>query len=68
MDTQTQLAETLYGLLETQEDPQEIMDILPQIDDLNRWNINITGIVLAKRIPYSYEFGSDDETTREGST
>ena len=42
MDTQTQLAETLYGLLETQEDPQEIMDILPQIDDLNRWNINIT--------------------------
>ena len=42
MDTQTQIADNLYGLLETQEDPQGIMDTILQIDDLNRWNINIT--------------------------
>jgi len=44
MDTQTQedLAGNLYELLETQEDPQDIMDTILQIDDLNRWNINIT--------------------------
>jgi len=44
MDTQTQedLAGNLYELLEFQEDPQEIMDTIMEIDDLNRWNINIT--------------------------
>ena len=42
MNTQIEFAENLYELLETQEDPQKIMDTILQIDDLNRWNIKIT--------------------------
>ena len=42
MDIQKATAEKLYGLLEFQEDPQEIMDTIMETDDLNRWNINIT--------------------------
>ena len=42
MTTQEDLAGNLYELLETQEDPQGIMDTILQIDDLNRWNIKIT--------------------------
>ena len=45
MSSQTQLAENLYELLETQEDTQGIMNTILQIDDLNRWNINITDYV-----------------------
>lgn len=42
-DVQKQMAINLYELLETQENPQEIMDIMPSIDDLNRWNFNMEG-------------------------
>jgi hypothetical protein len=45
MDIQKAKAEKLYGLLEFQEDPQEIMDTILGTDDLNRWNINIKDFV-----------------------
>lgn len=45
MDIQKATAEKLYGLLEFQEDPQEIMDTILGTYDLNRWNINIKDFV-----------------------
>lgn len=41
MTTQHNLAENLYDLLETQENPQDIMDIILEINDLNRWNFDM---------------------------
>ena len=41
MTTQQNLAENLYDLLETQENPQDIMDIIVEINDLNRWNFDM---------------------------
>jgi hypothetical protein len=41
MTTQGKMAINLYRLLEEYDNPRRIMNLIPLIDDLNRWNINI---------------------------
>lgn len=41
MTTQGQMTINLYRLLEEYDNPRRIMNLIPLIDDLNRWNINI---------------------------
>ena len=45
MTTQQQMAVNLYGLLEEYDTPRRIINLIPLIDDLNRWNIIIRDYV-----------------------
>jgi len=53
MTTQQNLAEKLFSLLEFNSDVHNIMDIILEIDDLNRWNIDIDSYL-------NYGFNTDE--------